>query len=1471
MIGSQAIRAWHICLYISLLMCLHEAVGQSIGDVMTYHVVPSCDSPDPDKPTQIGQYFLSLDISEFSLSEGDFDIIVDRQSILQFHVEQSDVPYQRLVGPFNHTGVGGSYYEYIIRSLSTGAADTLYLPELVCGLSTSNGLNNAGYYCENGYGVVAQVTPEPLDVPELPEKTYVYVLVDQVSQIVENRNFSGHFRDVEDLSTYEIHAFAIPFEEQADFINGIIIGEPLNQDELNTCFAVCGVYDVTVDCSSFDLSLTKNVQEGFVYSVGDLVAFDITVHNDGVVPAYNIIVEDMLPDALDFEIGMNPYWNDDLTSLPIDSILPGESVTIPIYTRVNGNALNVEVINTAEIIFSAVSPDNPTIAFDVDSTPDNEIGAEDDQDDEEIIILENLCDATFEVDAANQAVCLDGPLTMMAEVEMASFPLRYRWRFNGDIVSRDSIYTIENHQPSDYGAYSLTIIDANNCTGTEFFDIEPIDNQERFSCFTDINVGVNSNCEIFLSPEMFTSRPVSGLRDYIIEIRDESGAMVEQSDLSNYGPNTTLEARIVNPCTFETICWSNLHIEHKSIPTVDIYQDERLELLCPEVTDPNPSAIIDYYNNTYANVILDAQSYADSFNQLVCLQEWDVETIDQLVDASDLCGEQLVHRVYYVFDQEQRLAVDTATIMIQPISSDSIRMPEDVFNLTCSDGLEPDDINSYPSFYNNGVLSSLESTFENRNASFCNIGITYADQDFTDLCNFGASKIIRQWTAMDWCSNTVQEEVQYLFVIDKDAPVLTILEDEVVVMVAPFECFATVDLSQYIDVNDFCDVAPLLSVDGVVVEYDRIVLPIGEHDIIVSAEDRCGNKAQEEIRIRVMDEDLPSLILKEDIVISLTTDIDIETNYIEAAFVDAGSHDHDCGPVELTIARASELVLLASEGGEVGNDYDLFNCMPNLNELDLDNDGTVVVDELFRNRVVFCCQDIGSFVKIAVRATDESGNVVVGEISVFVDAKLEWTACDDGDPCTINDRQYGDCLCSGAPMIEDFDNDGFVDCDDDMITICLDGTQLDIAVEQLEEYKSKGAEGGPCNNGESASIAGEVFTVKGDMVEGVTIELNQSVSDLTSSEGFYQFDENSMYERYELYPELDKDYINGVTTLDIVMLEEYILGRRELDDPYLRIAADVNNDGRITALDIIELRLIALGRSDAFSNKSWRFVIEDYSFEDITKPYDFTEINVIEDLDRDMMDENWIGVKIGDLNLTAQANSQKSLGRSKETIKLLIADRKIKKGESIRIPISIDKDQSIIGLQVGFNAERMSFDGVESGSLPLSTEQYNIMGYDYDQLALVWHEDQAIDVRQDLIYLNLTAEKDGQLSDMISIDEHFPKPLVGLKGYEDVTVELEFSEEFNALHAESAQLYQNQPNPFNGETIIQFFIPEEGEVDITFFDMNGKTLYTISDHYGSGVNAIRLTRSDLSLLEGLIYYQMSFKGAVLSRKMVIGG
>lgn len=83
-----------------------------------------------------------------------------------------------------------------------------------------------------------------------------------------------------------------------------------------------------------------------------------------------------------------------------------------------------------------------------------------------------------------------------------------------------------------------------------------------------------------------------------------------------------------------------------------------------------------------------------------------------------------------------------------------------------------------------------------------------------------------------------------------------------------------------------------------------------------------------------------------------------------------------------------------------------------------------------------------------------------------------------------------------------------------------------------------------------------------------------------------------------LKPESGDDYVNGVTTSDMVLILKHILGVQPLNSNYKMVAADVNNSGHITALDLVWIRKLILGTVDEFpNNTSWRFVTicEDFS------------------------------------------------------------------------------------------------------------------------------------------------------------------------------------------------------------------------------------------------------------------------------------
>ncbi len=115
--------------------------------------------------------------------------------------------------------------------------------------------------------------------------------------------------------------------------------------------------------------------------------------------------------------------------------------------------------------------------------------------------------------------------------------------------------------------------------------------------------------------------------------------------------------------------------------------------------------------------------------------------------------------------------------------------------------------------------------------------------------------------------------------------------------------------------------------------------------------------------------------------------------------------------------------------------------------------------------------------------------------------------------------------------------------------------------------------------------------------------------------------------------------LNGVSTNDLVLISKHILGLQALDSPYKIIAADANQDGKVTSFDVVVLRKLILGITDELPNgKSWRFVPSDYVFPNPANPFQppFPErIEVPNTADPAPSFFKFTGVKIGDVNYSA--------------------------------------------------------------------------------------------------------------------------------------------------------------------------------------------------------------------------------------------
>lgn len=90
----------------------------------------------------------------------------------------------------------------------------------------------------------------------------------------------------------------------------------------------------------------------------------------------------------------------------------------------------------------------------------------------------------------------------------------------------------------------------------------------------------------------------------------------------------------------------------------------------------------------------------------------------------------------------------------------------------------------------------------------------------------------------------------------------------------------------------------------------------------------------------------------------------------------------------------------------------------------------------------------------------------------------------------------------------------------------------------------------------------------------------------------------------------------------------------------------------------------------------------------------------------------------------------------------------------------------------------------------------------------------------------------------------------------------------SSIIPETFQLEQNYPNPFNQNTIINYNLPESGNVKLVLFDLLGRQISTLIDEYASpGKYEYRLDASNLS--SGVYYYKLYLNNKMQVKKMVV--
>lgn len=167
-------------------------------------------------------------------------------------------------------------------------------------------------------------------------------------------------------------------------------------------------------------------------------------------------------------------------------------------------------------------------------------------------------------------------------------------------------------------------------------------------------------------------------------------------------------------------------------------------------------------------------------------------------------------------------------------------------------------------------------------------------------------------------------------------------------------------------------------------------------------------------------------------------------------------------------------------------------------------------------------------------------------------------------------------------------------------------------------------------------VSGAIVTENGKPVGNAVVQFSgtESGSAGTLADGSYNFSAVTNG-NYTITPSRNSDVtvVNGVSSLDMVMIQGHILNMQPLATPYKIIAADVNGSGTVSTLDIVLMRAFILGVATSFpGNKLWQFVNSDYVFPNPANPFPYENSRVLSNVSQSQPNQNFIGIKLGDVN-----------------------------------------------------------------------------------------------------------------------------------------------------------------------------------------------------------------------------------------------
>jgi hypothetical protein len=304
-------------------------------------------------------------------------------------------------------------------------------------------------------------------------------------------------------------------------------------------------------------------------------------------------------------------------------------------------------------------------------------------------------------------------------------------------------------------------------------------------------------------------------------------------------------------------------------------------------------------------------------------------------------------------------------------------------------------------------------------------------------------------------------------------------------------------------------------------------------------------------------------------------------------------------------------------------------------------------------------------------------------------------------------------------------------------------------------------------------------------------------------------------------------YLDYLNEADVARIRRHILQTSLITDPYVKIAADVNESKSITTLDILHLESVLLGQKNELpGGHQWKFVPTDFSFT-ISDPFSYPPTRTILNTSSNIT-QDFVAIHLGDV-----VDSQNTDGRialHDAILKIDLSDID-ESGEVTAVARTYGfTNTSAFQISLEWD-ELIEFVDFESHIIQPRTNHSD------NAIRILWDEDAGRDkkIEDASILFSLRFKVNGDknlLEKTLKLSKVFNTQIYNqYLQAEDLTMEM-LGETYHS------DIGNPHPNPFTDEIIIPITLQKSSLVEITLLDVTGKKLSHSRMQGETGINQV---------------------------------